>query len=165
MRELQKLLRRNLSEMWCCSRPIPFCPGDGNFQNYSNGPDERRYDPENGCCNPIRSALLWLVSSTPPEKRRSNCGIHHKESCLATTRGHVRTGRIRRPNHRAAHPSLQQKRIVAGVSARRKCPGVHGCLSLQSFWKAGSPRKGSQTGSSLKSAGVTTIGGIKKVLL
>ena len=32
---------------------------------------------------------------------------------------------------------------------------VHGCFSSQSFWKAGSERKGSQSGSSLKSAGVT----------
>src|SRR5213592_2235007 len=30
---------------------------------------------------------------------------------------------------------------------------ISGCLSLQSFWKAGSERKGSQIGSSLKSAG------------
>ena len=60
---------------------------------------------------------------------------------------------------------LAVEAFCCGASARRKCPGVHGCLSLQSCWKAGSPRKGSQIGSSLKSAGVTTIGGIKKVLL
>src|SRR5439155_2285569 len=34
----------------------------------------------------------------------------------------------------------------------------HGCFSSQSFWKAGSVRKGSQIGSSLRRAGVTTIG-------
>ena len=35
---------------------------------------------------------------------------------------------------------------------------VHGCFSSQSFWKAGSPRKGSQIGSSRKNAGVSGIG-------
>ena len=34
---------------------------------------------------------------------------------------------------------------------------VHGCFSSQSFWKAGSARKGSQSGSSLRSAGVTGV--------
>jgi hypothetical protein len=34
---------------------------------------------------------------------------------------------------------------------------VHGCFSSQSFWKAGSVRNGSHSGSSLKSAGVTGI--------
>ena len=33
-----------------------------------------------------------------------------------------------------------------------------GCFSSQSFWKAGSPRKGSQNGSSLRSAGVMGVG-------
>ena len=33
---------------------------------------------------------------------------------------------------------------------------VHGCFSSQSFWKAGSARKGSQIGSSLRRAGVMT---------
>src|SRR5216110_2306133 len=32
---------------------------------------------------------------------------------------------------------------------------THGCFSWQSFWNAGSERNGSQSGSSLKSAGVT----------
>jgi hypothetical protein len=32
---------------------------------------------------------------------------------------------------------------------------VHGCFSSQSFWKAGSARNGSQSGSSLRRAGVT----------
>jgi hypothetical protein len=32
-----------------------------------------------------------------------------------------------------------------------------GCFSWQSFWKAGSERKGSQIGSSLRSAGVTGV--------
>jgi hypothetical protein len=34
---------------------------------------------------------------------------------------------------------------------------VHGCFSSQSFWKAGSARKGSQIGSSFKTAGVTGV--------
>jgi hypothetical protein len=33
---------------------------------------------------------------------------------------------------------------------------IHGCFSSQSFWKAGSLRNGSQIGSSLNNAGVTT---------
>jgi hypothetical protein len=33
----------------------------------------------------------------------------------------------------------------------------HGCFSSQSFWKEGSPRKGSQIGSSLRRAGVTGV--------
>src|SRR5882724_1096233 len=33
----------------------------------------------------------------------------------------------------------------------------HGCFSWQSFWKAGSARKGSQIGSSLRRAGVTGV--------
>jgi hypothetical protein len=33
----------------------------------------------------------------------------------------------------------------------------HGCFSSQSFWKAGSERKGSQIGSSLRRAGVTGV--------
>src|SRR5262245_50775211 len=36
-------------------------------------------------------------------------------------------------------------------------PRIQGCLSSQSFWKAGSDRKGSQNGSSLKRAGVTEV--------
>ncbi len=35
---------------------------------------------------------------------------------------------------------------------------VHGCFSSQSFWKAGSARKGSQSGSSLRRAGVMGAG-------
>jgi hypothetical protein len=34
---------------------------------------------------------------------------------------------------------------------------VHGCFSSQSFWKAGSERNGSQSGSSLRRAGVTGV--------
>src|SRR4029450_588330 len=34
---------------------------------------------------------------------------------------------------------------------------VHGWFSSQSFWKAGSARNGSQTGSSLRTAGVTGV--------
>jgi hypothetical protein len=34
---------------------------------------------------------------------------------------------------------------------------VHGFFSSQSFWKAGSARKGSQSGSSLRRAGVTGV--------
>ena len=34
---------------------------------------------------------------------------------------------------------------------------LHGCISSQSFWKAGSERNGSQSGSSLRSAGVMGI--------
>ena len=34
---------------------------------------------------------------------------------------------------------------------------VHGCFSSQSFWKAGSPRKGSHCGWSLRSAGVRQL--------
>jgi hypothetical protein len=37
----------------------------------------------------------------------------------------------------------------------------HGCFSSQSFWKRGSPRNGSQIGSSLRSAGVTFDGQIQ----
>ena len=33
-----------------------------------------------------------------------------------------------------------------------------GCFSSQSFWKAGSERKGSQSGSSLRRAGVIDVG-------
>ena len=35
--------------------------------------------------------------------------------------------------------------------------GSYLCFSSQSFWNAGSPRNGSQTGSSLRSAGVTGV--------
>jgi hypothetical protein len=35
---------------------------------------------------------------------------------------------------------------------------VHGCFSSQSFWKAGSARKGSQSRSSLRRAGVMGAG-------
>src|SRR5215471_15926785 len=34
---------------------------------------------------------------------------------------------------------------------------IHGCFSSQSFWKAGSPRNGSQAGSSLRRAGVRQL--------
>jgi hypothetical protein len=34
---------------------------------------------------------------------------------------------------------------------------LHGCFSSQSFWKAGSERKGSQSGSSLRRAGVIGV--------
>ena len=41
-----------------------------------------------------------------------------------------------------------------GVLFRRKAPDVHGCFSSQSFWNAGSPRRASHSGWSLRSAGV-----------
>jgi hypothetical protein len=41
---------------------------------------------------------------------------------------------------------------------------VYGCFSSQSFWKAGSARKGSQIGSSLRRAGVTDVGKYRKPL-
>jgi hypothetical protein len=44
-------------------------------------------------------------------------------------------------------------RVVAHVSDDFPAP-FHGCFSSQSFWKAGSERKGSQNGSSLRRAGV-----------
>src|SRR4029450_9292958 len=37
-------------------------------------------------------------------------------------------------------------------------PVLYGCFSSQSFWKAGSARKGSQIGSSLRRAGVRVVG-------
>src|SRR5882724_4777517 len=43
---------------------------------------------------------------------------------------------------------------VAPLQLRKDIPRIHGCFSSQSFWNAGSPRNGSQCGSSLRSAGV-----------
>jgi hypothetical protein len=44
-----------------------------------------------------------------------------------------------------------------GVQFGKKVREVYGFFSSQSFWKAGSDRKGSQSGSSLKRAGVTDV--------
>src|SRR5205814_4939433 len=52
---------------------------------------------------------------------------------------------------------------VAPLQLRKDIPPIHGCFSSQSFWNAGSPRKGSQRGSSLRSAGVRQLAyGISK---
>ena len=48
--------------------------------------------------------------------------------------------------------SIETEPVRASFSKR-----IHGCFSSQSFWKAGSVRKGSQIGSSLRRAGVTGI--------
>jgi hypothetical protein len=40
------------------------------------------------------------------------------------------------------------------LANREKAVEIHGWFSSQSFWKAGSTRNGSQSGSSLRSAGV-----------
>ena len=54
------------------------------------------------------------------------------------------------------HDARQQSRSFAPENPRlTEIAQVHGCFSSQSFWKAGSERKGSQIGSSLNSAGVT----------
>ena len=66
-----------------------------------------------------------------------------------------------------------QGRVQRTVAPRTRCAALsadsdhcdHGCFSSHSFWKRGSERNGSQNGSSLKSACVTTIGGIKKGIL
>jgi hypothetical protein len=47
--------------------------------------------------------------------------------------------------------NLNRNRTSESVVLER----VHGCFPSQSFWKAGSARKGSQIGSSLRCAGVT----------
>ena len=53
----------------------------------------------------------------------------------------------------------QQSRSFARWNARlTETARVHGCFSSQSFWKAGSARKGSQIGSSLRRAGVMGAG-------
>jgi hypothetical protein len=44
------------------------------------------------------------------------------------------------------------------AAVARRASRVHGCFSSQSFWKAGSARKGSQIGSSFKKAGVMGTG-------
>ena len=46
---------------------------------------------------------------------------------------------------------------VVAFQLGEKAPEIHGFFSSHSFWKAGSARKGSQSGSSLRRAGV--IGG------
>ena len=43
---------------------------------------------------------------------------------------------------------------VLSLSSGKELCEVHGCFSSQSFWKAESARSESQSGSSLKSAGV-----------
>ena len=48
-------------------------------------------------------------------------------------------------------------RAVAPFQLGENAPDVHGCFSSQSFWKAGSTRKGSHIGSSLESAGVIGV--------
>ena len=49
----------------------------------------------------------------------------------------------------ATRPHIPVIRVIGG--------GSYLCFSSQSFWNAGSPRNGSQTGSSLRSAGVTGV--------
>ncbi len=60
-------------------------------------------------------------------------------------------------------PRTKDEEIASFVKRRRlevgkKVRTVHGFFSSQSFWNAGSLRKGSQRGSILKKAGVITFG-------
>jgi len=82
--------------------------------------------------------------------------FHNKASSVAALCGHNQNWSafaVRR-RHTAAIPSS-----VAEIFDDY-LPTLHGCFSSQSFWKAGSPRKGSQNGSSLRSGGV--IGASRK---
>jgi hypothetical protein len=45
-------------------------------------------------------------------------------------------------------------RVIGAIHGGSYCYAVHGCFCSQSFWKAGSERNGSQSGSSLRRAGV-----------
>ena len=48
-------------------------------------------------------------------------------------------------------------RVIRAIRGEFIVARVHGCFSSQSFWKAGSERKGSQSGSSLRRAGVIGV--------
>ena len=49
-------------------------------------------------------------------------------------------------------------RSPVGIQRLTGIAQIHGCFSSQSFWKAGSARNGSQSGSSLRRAGVIGAG-------
>jgi hypothetical protein len=65
-----------------------------------------------------------------------------------------------KPVRQADHNQQRNDPTTTPSDTKEIIARLHGCFSWQSFWKAGSARKGSQIGSSLRRAGVTTHGSI-----
>ena len=65
---------------------------------------------------------------------------------------------VARQRFPSADVRLQSRSFARWNPRLTEIAQVHGCFSSQSFWKAGSARKGSQIGSSLRRAGVMALG-------
>ena len=139
MRELQKLLRRNLSEMWCCSRPIPFCPGDGNFQNYSNGPDERRLRSRKRLLQP--DSLGSLVACQLNATRKTQVKLRHPSQRILSC--HNQRSRPHRENSTAepsrGKPFLKTETDCCWRFGSTKMPGRSRLLILAKFLESWIP--------------------------
>ena len=85
---------------------------------------------------PQISRITFLTEGKEVNVFRNSSDRLRSGQAQVTTRRHIRVIRV--------------IRLIRG--------GSYLCFSSQSFWKAGSPRKGSQSGSSLRRAGVMGVG-------
>src|SRR4029453_8933021 len=84
--------------------------------------------------------------------------------CLIGEEGLEQISNSKRLLYPVAHFSNSESKVLPGpdgihyASSLPKAGRFRDCFSSHNFWKAGSARKGSQSGSSLRSAGVMGAG-------